>query len=675
MNLELQATSPTLTSIVGEISFFLCRWANGAWRRLTLVEEADGWAADEVGFSARLRFIPQGDGRWDFRLSFAADEPDRLRFGLSLPATPEIFHLIPGCLFGDNNHEFVRPNEFPTLHREQPGNSAASPLWEFRADRASHPVSAVFSDGKLAAISIDPYSPASDQPDGFVRNGLWGALPASCGVSLGYGNFPSTFVNKGLFVPQTAHLERQLEAAGTIWLLAAADRRAVHPIIREIHQKLREPAHPRKSVLEAAHGLGRAFAEVNWSPAWQNYGNLRCQIPGQPVLETWRPLSEIGWTGGSMLAFPLLMAAEIDPTLQLPKDGIAIFDEIAAARNPASGFFFDTTGRALTRNGEEREFTSGGVNSWWSGFLPETRDRHCAYTNGQATTYLLKAAAWIEPSDPTRAATWRGAALGVLDTIVGLQREDGHLGYLYDTTKPAVADWDGFAGCWFVAGLALAWRITQDPRYLEAATRALDCYALSVRDLTCWGTPMDTWRSIDSEAAVAFLEGALQLYRATGAAVYLEHLRDGADYEFLWRYAFRARPEFEPLKGANWNSCGGVITSISNPHIHPMGLLIDSALLELAEATGDRYYSDRADEGLAWAMHTMELYPEHTGYGQYGVLTERFCPTDGLLTEVFSDTGLPSSIWWTYNGWAGACVLEACARRVLAKHPSRRPLW
>ena len=78
MNLELQATSPTLTSTVGEISFFLCRWAGGAWRRLILAEEAHGWTADEAGFRARLKLLPRDGGRWDFHLSFTADEPDRL---------------------------------------------------------------------------------------------------------------------------------------------------------------------------------------------------------------------------------------------------------------------------------------------------------------------------------------------------------------------------------------------------------------------------------------------------------------------------------------------------------------------------------------------------------------------------------------------------------------------
>lgn len=56
-------------------------------------------------------------------------------------------------------------------------------------------------------------------------------------------------------------------------------------------------------------------------------------------------------------------------------------------------------------------------------------------------------------------------------------------------------------------------------------------------------------------------------------------------------------------------------------------------------------------------MQCMELYPEVTEYGRYGMLTERFCPSDGLLSETFLD-GSPASMWFSYKGWAAANVLE-----------------
>ena len=89
-----------------------------------------------------------------------------------------------------------------------------------------------------------------------------------------------------------------------------------------------------------------------------------------------------------------------------------------------------------------------------------------------------------------------------------------------------------------------------------------------------------------------------------------------------------------------------------------MGLVITDALRYLAKQTGDDYYRDRADDGVAWALQTLELYPEVSGYGPYGVMTERYCPSDGLTIETFEDTGEPASMWWSYNAWAAANVME-----------------
>lgn len=100
------------------------------------------------------------------------------------------------------------------------------------------------------------------------------------------------------------------------------------------------------------------------------------------------------------------------------------------------------------------------------------------------------------------------------------------------------------------------------------------------------------------------------------------------------------------------------MTSVSNPHIHPMGVMADEDLLFLAEVTGDSYYKERAQDSVAWMMQTLELYPEKTGYGRYGVLSERWCPSDGLVTERY-DNGEPYASWFSYNLWAAANVFEA----------------
>jgi hypothetical protein len=156
------------------------------------------------------------------------------------------------------------------------------------------------------------------------------------------------------------------------------------------------------------------------------------------------------------------------------------------------------------------------------------------------------------------------------------------------------------------------------------------------------------------------------MHEFTGEERYLHMLALGAHYEYLWRYGFRARPQCAPLKGSNWNSCGGTITSVSNPHLHPMSVVATGDLDYLAKASSDAYHSSRAEDGMAWLMNTMELYPDVVGYGRYGVLSERTCPSDGLLAEHYSDDGSPASTWWSYNAWAAGSAMEAIGERVLA---------
>src|SRR5437762_13432253 len=135
---------------------------------------------------------------------------------------------------------------------------------------------------------------------------------------------------------------------------------------------------------------------------------------------------------------------------------------------------------------------------------------------------------------------------------------------------------------------------------------------------------MDTGKSIDPQGTLAFIRAARLMHEYSGGqAIYASMLADGAHYEYLRRYAFRARPQCPPLKGSSWNSCGGSITSVSNPHIHPMSVVATSDLEYLARATNQSYHQSRAEDGIAWLMNTMDLYPDLMGYGQYGVLSER----------------------------------------------------
>jgi hypothetical protein len=642
----------------------LTGFQQGSWMDLPLRLGDEGGNFSHKGIEGRLH-IDRVKDHLEYSLNFSSHFKTRIRLKARLMDERELFHLIPGNIHGDNNAANVRPGEFPCLTSARPAERNCSPLWEFRADRASHPVSILCCERGAVGISIEPYSDCEEADDGFIRNGVFAALPDCFGVALGYGNDPLTFVEKTHFAAATTDLTDRASATGKIFAVAGAGRLAAHRIIRAVYEEMRCVPQFSGSFRDALRALADAFAKINFSAELQQYTNRKCHVPVDLNLEPWRAIVEIGWTGGSVLAYPFQLARRIFPDLKLPKDSSQIFNEIVTGFNESSGFLNDTVLNRFTRN-RPKDWNASEINGWWSGFLPQTRDNHCAYTNAHAAYYLLCAASGALPSDEPHCRRWIDVALRVLDTAVELQRDDGAFGYIFSSSEKKVIDWEAFAGCWFAAGLIHAWRLTDNRRYRDAAARALHYYRHFVTNLTCSGTPMDTFKSVDSEGNLAFIRAARLMHTHTGDPVYLDLLQDGAHYEYLWRYGFRARPQCPPLKGSDWNSCGGSITSVSNPHIHPMSTVITEDLHYLADKTGDAYHRNRADDGISWLMNTMELYPRVTGYGAYGVLSERTCPSDGLLVERYHDDNSASSTWWSYNAWAAASAMEALAERILA---------
>ncbi len=614
---------------------------NGGWNSCGVVDMNKGLDYNDANIT--LKLVCSGDGA--YTLEFTAQYPTRIKLEGTIPGD-NVWHLIPCCIHGDNNLHNAKPGQYPNLTYEYPESIYSSPVWEFRADRASHPVSIAVSDRGVAAISMDPYCA------GEVRNGVFAELPNKFGVTLGYANLPFTFVNKycdhddgrskSTSQPVTAG-----QVSGYFFDIPGGDRDSVRGIIDKLYRHYRECPKFNKSFAEAARAVIDAFVEQNWSDQFNHYTNQEAHPPAQPELKPWRALLEIGWTGGSILAYPFIKAVD---TLELPADyfkgrksGFELFNEIIAGYNPKSGMFYDLV----------RELKGSRVNGWWD-FLKITHDCHSAYTNGHALYYLFKSMMHLQNYDPE----WREIAVNIADNYAELQREDGNCGYAFSTEARQVTDWNGYAGCWIAAALAAAFEFTGDKHYLDAAVLAAGYYHKPVKALNACGSPMDTWKAPDQEGNLAFMKLVKILHEQTGEKKYLDMLEDAAHYEYLWRYGFKAIPEIMPLKGSNWNSCGGSVTSVSNPHIHPMGVLVTPELYYLAEQTGNDTHRMRAEDGMAWVMNCLELYPEVSGYGRYGVTTERYCPSDGLTNFHYSD-GRPSSMWYSYNGWAAANTLEA----------------
>ncbi len=669
---------------------------NGAKLEVTLEYlSGDGWKEAGEESPVRLTLGTPCKDYISYELEADFSAPSQARLSARVAGGEDIFHVIPCCIYGDNNEKEVQAGEFPLLCEEadegQSGKSTdgkeskdvfRSPYWSFRADRAAMPLSAICTRQGTLAVSVDPYDSI-----GGVPSGVFAALPDLCGISLGYENAPISFINKRTPGEPVSEGVQKGSVSGRIYFVPAegnAPRLAIHNVIRQEYALRHERPVYEKTFREAVQGCLDSFLTISWNPETKEYTNCNCLPPKEPDLHPWRNVKEIGWTGGGVLAYPLVLAQEIlgaeaEEKIAKVRSGYEMFDQIAGAYNEASGLFYDLTSPIDEDTVQDHHNESSGlanvkvqaqsdrarhVNGWWSAF-GLAKDVHCSYTVGSALHYLLKTMAFLSEKGTSYPSSWMDSARKVMDTVVELQREDGAFAYTYRIDRKEAADWNGFAGCWFVPCAAYLYHLTGEKRYLAAADAGLDYYAAYVDTLTCNGTPMDTWKSPDEEGNLAFIRGARLLHEYTGEAKYLTALQNGAEYEFLWRYGYKTRPLHRPLVNG-WNSCGGSITSVSNPHIHPMGMIVDSDLYYLGRVTGDDYYTDRALDGTAWMMQTLELYPKETGYGQYGVLSERWCPSDGLVIQKDSD-GNSYSSWYSYNLWAGAAAFEEVCERCLEK--------
>lgn len=633
---------------------------NGAW-----VSADEKRVKLDLGTECRER----GYSYYPYTVELLPGERTLVRLLLRSNAEEDVFHLIPCCIYGDNNAESVHFGEFPLLTAERFDETGKedpfrSSYWSFRADRAAMPLSALCGREETVAVTIDPYTEQED--GGFLHNGVFSMLPNGCGVTMGYENAPISFINKRTPGPVKSEYVSSARACGRIYVAFPETeherknpRLAIHHIIRAEYLLRREMPKHEKSAREAAYACLKSFTELNWDSIAMEYTNRSCLPPADTVLRPWRNVVEIGWTGGGVLAYPLILSErlfgeEAERLLSKARSGEEILEQIVAAYNEKSGFFNDLT--------HPIEGSGSPVNGWWTAF-GLTRDVHCAYNVSSALHYLLKSILFLKEERKDYPARWLKRARDVADTAVCLQRGDGAFGYTFSISEKKVVDWEGFAGCWFVPCLTYLYALTGERKYLQSAEKGLTYYWEAVRSLTCCGTPMDTWKSPDQEGNLAFLRGARLLYECTGEDKYLEALKDAANFEYLWRYGYRTRPDYKPLR-EGWCSCGGSVTSVSNPHIHPMGMIVDSDLYYLAAHSGDSYHRQRAEDGTNWILQTLELYPQKTGYGDYGVLSERWCPSDGLVIQRDSN-GEPYSSWYSYNLWAASAAFEEVCERAL----------
>ena len=181
-----------------------------------------------------------------------------------------------------------------------------------------------------------------------------------------------------------------------------------------------------------------------------------------------------------------------------------------------------------------------------------------------------------------------------------------------------------------------------------------------VRDVVCYGAPLDTDKAVDSEGILAYIRAVRYLHQMTKEEKYLKHMHAALDYEFSFKFCYNSPIQIPPLSRVGWSSCGGSITSTANPHIHPMSSTIVDEMVYYVRETQDSYVRNRMMDTVLWGCQTFNTYDGEYDYGEKGWMSERFCYSQGLVVQPYEDGSLAST-WFALMPWAGGSVVEGLA--------------
>ena len=98
-----------------------------------------------------------------------------------------------------------------------------------------------------------------------------------------------------------------------------------------------------------------------------------------------------------------------------------------------------------------------------------------------------------------------------------------------------------------------------------------------------------------------------------------------------------------------------------------MSSSIIGEMMYYLEEREDDYIKSRMEDTKLWSCQCHNTSDGEYGYGKTGWMSERFCHSEGLLTETYPD-GSPASTWFALMPWACGSILEGLAQ--VCRHDS-----
>lgn len=571
---------------------------------------------------------------------------------------------MPAYMYGRNRGELPANQlwQYPRL-REGQVQFPFSPWWMTRSDRLSHPVSLVYDNGKVYGISGSPYFVTVNGEKKQWMPGTEGTFVQyagfGCSLGEGYVSYTLGYENAPLFFLDSTHVEERKELADNCFTINAGESlvinlqlyeyeaenptgiaTAIEHVYNQYHQSPRKGSTPKQAVEDMA----TAIAKDAWRPEGKNYATQVYEDKDGKLF--YNEIFSISWTGGVEAAVPILLAGLRLNSKEMREQALSCIQNVVDnSMNPASGLPYDALNKGVW-----------DVEGWW--FCHMNQRGHASYLVGQAIYYILKAWEYEKKLKDIDHADWLDFARRVIEKMEVTKNSDAEYPYIWSEETGAGLEYDSFAGTWCLACAAYYSVLTGSKELLYGMRESeVHYYDFFVKQMECYGTPLDTDKAVDSEGILAYLKAVHYLHVLTGEEIYLDHLKTALDYEYTFKFCYNSPIKVLPLSENGWSSCGGSVTSTCNPHIHPMSNNVVDEMLYYLKFRRDSYVQQRLEDTVVWGCQTYNTYDKEYDFGRKGWMSERFCHSEGLLIEKYPD-GSPSSTWFALLPWGASNIIE-----------------
>lgn len=639
-------------------------------------------------YSESTKYIDCGDAGISFFIKTVGSDAVAQRYSVKIKNTGEsdflgIIHIkataekglpkffMPGFIYNRNTADMPSSGRknFPRV-KDYGVRLPESNYWMVRSDRLAEPMSIVYDQGDIWGISAPPYwlgdkeskMPVDMQPEKNQKLYQFGGFTCDCsdggmvsvGYTLGYENAPWLFVQTATVCERAdvtnensfflAHGE-EITFALTLYSYSGEDETSINYAIRKTYKEYHQTPRTIDGMSErkAVQLLSEAIRDYAWIEQDKMYSGF---VFDRPEGYGYNKLGSLSWTNGFAVAVPMLMAANKLQDDEARRQSLSFIDyAIHSCLNPKSGLMFDAVNGGVW-----------SVRGWWYSGMHS--GGHSGYINGQTVYYIMKAYQSEKDEKGITHGNWLDFVSPIIKKFNSELNSDYEYPFVMSQDSGAGIEYDSIGGAWCLAATAMYSLVTEDKGYLDIMIRSeRHYYEKFVRKMECYGGPLDTDKAVDNEGVLAYIRAVRILHEILDEDCYLEHLKSAIEYEVSFKLGYNTPVQIRPLSEIGWSSCGGSITSVANPHIHPMSSTVIDEMRYLCGHMQDSYIQSRLDDTVKWSMQTFNTFDREYGYGRIGWMSERFCFCQGLLTEKYPN-GETASTWFALMPWAGASIIE-----------------